>query len=355
MRAIQFLGHNRIAFVDAPEPKPGPGEVVIEIRAAGICGSDLGYLYRPSLEEVVEEPSRYDQRNPTVSGVTPGHEAAGLIVEAGPGVHHLAVGDRVACYHISGCNECRACRAGWMLHCRASRAYGWQRDGAFAERMAADSKTCIKLPDTVSFAEGAYCACGAGTAYQATKRGAPAGGETVAIFGLGGVGLAGVVLARVAGARVIGIDPIGMRRDLALALGAAATIDPMLDDAVEAIFALTNGEGAHLTIDYSGSSAGRLAALDSARTWGRSVFVGERHPTTIDPSPQLLHKQLTLYGSWVCSWPVMDELVQLLDQQSISLEPAITHQLPFERIEEAFQIADQGASGKVVVTAGVTA
>lgn len=350
MRAIQFHGERRISWVDAPEPRPGPGEVLIEIRAAGICGSDLGFLYRPSADQVEAEPYQYDNWKPSLAGVIPGHEPAGEIVEVGAGVHHLVVGDRVACYHISGCNECRACRAGWMLHCKEYRAYGWQRNGAFAERMTADAKTCVKLPKGVSFAAGAYCACGAGTAYQATKRGAPTGGETVAVFGLGGVGLAGVILARAAGARVIGVDPLAMRRDLASELGAAATINPTAEDAVEAIFALTNGEGADLTIDYSGSSPGRLAALDAARIWGRAVFVGERHQTTIDPSPQLLHKQLTLHGSWVCSWPVMDELVHLLDRQSISLDAAITHQLPFAEIEEAFAIADQGACGKVVVT-----
>lgn len=141
MRAITFLGDRQIEFVEAPEPRSGAGEVLIEIRAAGICGSDLGFLYRPSVQETTAEPSAYDQWIPNQVGVIPGHEPAGVIVEVGPAVHHLAVGDRVACYHISGCNECRACRAGWMLHCRSYRSYGWQRDGAFAERMVADSST----------------------------------------------------------------------------------------------------------------------------------------------------------------------------------------------------------------------
>jgi threonine dehydrogenase-like Zn-dependent dehydrogenase len=350
MRSITFLGNRAIEFVEAPEPRPAAGEVVIEIHAAGICGSDLGFLYRPSSDEPLENPSRYDQWIPNEPGVIPGHEPAGVVVEVGPGVGHLEVGDRVACYHISGCNECRACRSGWMLHCRSYRSYGWQRDGAFAERMVADAKTCIKLPDSVSFIAGAYCACGAGTAYQATKRGAPTGGETVAIFGLGGVGLAGIIFAKAAGARVIGVDPIGMRRELARSLGADELIDPLAGDAVEAIYELTHGEGAHLTIDYSGSAPGRLAALDSARVWGRSVFVGERNLTTIDPSPQILHKQLTLHGSWVCSWPVMDELIQLLDHEPLQLERAVTHRYPFDRIEEAFQVADAGECGKVVIT-----
>lgn len=350
MRAVRFLGDREIEFIEAPDPRPGPGEVLIEIRAAGICGSDLGFLYRPSQEETTAEPAAHDQWIPSVAGVIPGHEPAGVIVEVGPGSPHLAVGDRVACYHITGCNECRACRSGWMLHCPIYRSYGWQRDGAFADFMVADAKSCIPLPDGVSFVDGAYCACGAGTAYQATKRGAPTGGETIALFGLGGVGLAGVIFAKAAGARVVAVDPIAMRRDLALSLGADEVIDPVADDAVRTIYELTHGEGAHLTIDYSGSSTGRLAALDSARVWGRSVFVGERNLTTIDPSPQILHKQLTLHGSWVCSWPVMDELIGRLGREPLPLEKAVTHRFPLDRIEEAFRVADGGECGKVVIT-----
>lgn len=349
MQAVTFLGDRDIAFVDAPDPRPGAGEVLIEIRAAGICGSDLGFLYRPSQTEIAAAPAAHDQWTPSVAGTIPGHEPAGVIVEVGPEVHHLQVGDRVACYHITGCNTCRACRSGWMLHCQTYRSYGWQRDGAFAERMVADAKSCIVLPEGVSYVDGAYAACGAGTAYQATKRGAPAGGETAALFGMGGVGLAGVIFAKEAGARVIAVDPIPLRRELATELGADFVIDPGDMDAVAAVHDLTHGEGADLTIDYSGSSPGRLAALDCARVWGRAVFVGERNLTTIDPSPQILHKQLTLHGSWVCSWPVMDELIQRLSREPLGLERAVTHRFSLARIAEAFQIADSGACGKVVI------
>ena len=351
MRAITFRGNRQIEFVSAPDPRPAAGEVLLEIRAAGICGSDLGFLYRPEAGAAAAARSAHDQWQPGVAGVIPGHEPAGVVVEVGPGVTHLAVGDRVACYHITGCNECRACRSGWMLHCPHYRAYGWQRDGAFADYMVADAKSCIVLPPQVSDVLGAYCACGGGTAYQATKRAAPAGGETAAIFGLGGVGLAGVVFAKAAGARVVAVDPIAVRRDLALELGADEVVDPLATDAAAAVLELTHGEGADVTLDYSGSSPGRLAALDSARVWGRTVFVGERNLTTIDPSPQILHKQLTLHGSWVCSWPVMDELVQLLAREPLPLERAVTHRLPFDQIEEAFRVADSGECGKVVVVA----
>lgn len=351
MLAATFHGERRVQLITAPRPRPGPGEVLIQIRAAGICGSDLGFLYRPSAAETAVVPTAYDQWTPSVAGVIPGHEPAGEIVAVESGVTHLAVGDRVACYHITGCNACRACRSGWMLHCRNYRSYGWQRDGAFADFMVADAKSCITLPAGVSYVDGAYCACGAGTAYQATKRGAPAGGETAALFGLGGVGLAGVIFAKAAGARVIAVDPIAMRRELAESLGADETIDPLAVDAVRAIYDLTHGDGADLTIDYSGSSPGRLAALDATRVWGRSVFVGERNLTTIDPSPQILHKQLTLHGSWVCSWPVMDELVQRLAREPLALERAVTHRFSLDNIAEAFQVADGGECGKVVITA----
>ncbi|MDQ2654222.1 MAG: alcohol dehydrogenase, partial [Chloroflexota bacterium] len=96
--------------------------------------------------------------------------------------------------------------------------------------------------------------------------------------------------------------------------------------------------------------AGRLASLDCARVWGRSVWVGERNETTVDPSPQILHKQLTLHGSWVCSWPVMDELIQRLGRGEFAIEPAVTHRFSLDQIDEAFRVADSGQSGKVVIT-----
>jgi propanol-preferring alcohol dehydrogenase len=215
--------------------------------------------------------------------------------------------------------------------------------------MVADERDCVILPDNLSFAVGAYCSCGAGTAYQVTKRLKISGLDNVVIFGCGPVGLATTLFATFQGGRVIAVDVNEKRLDLAKEIGAKFIINPKKNNVVEEVMQITEGEGAEVTIDCSANPEARIAALDCAKIWGRTAYVGEGNKTTIDPSPQILHKELTLIGSWVFSLTSMMELLELLSRHSLPLEDLITNRFVIEDAKRAFEAFSNGqTSGKAV-------
>jgi propanol-preferring alcohol dehydrogenase len=215
--------------------------------------------------------------------------------------------------------------------------------------MVADERDCVKLPDQLSFAVGAYCSCGAGTAYQVTKRLGISGLDDVVIFGVGPVGLAATLFATFEGGRVIAVDVNEQRLELAKAIGAKHVINPNKEDPVEKVFQLTHGEGASVTMDCSANPTARVAALECAKVWGRTAYVGEGNTTTIDPSPQILHKELTLIGSWVFSLTSMMELLEYLARYSLPLEHLITDRFQLENAPQAFEAFAGGqTAGKAV-------
>lgn len=278
------------------------------------------------------------------------HEPAGVVAQVGTGVRHLRVGDRVAVAHLSGCGHCLACRRGWDIDCPEKQTYGFDRDGAMADYMLAEAKDCALLPDSVSFTEGAFYACGAGTGYSALTRGGFAPGETVAVVGLGQVGLCAAYFAAAGGARVIGIDPVAERREFALAHGATFAIDPSEGPVEDAIARINHGHGADLAIDATGVSAGRLAALDAVRPWGRVVMVGFGDArTTVDIGAQIIQKQLTVIGAWVYSTPDLQEMLDDVAKRGLSLAPLILHEYPLDQAERAWQDVDAGSLGKSMV------
>lgn len=334
MRGVYLPGGSRVDIRDVVVPTPGPGQVLLKVRASTICGSDLRAIYR---EHLGSGPEAYQD-------VVGGHEPCGEVVEVGPGCLDTKVGDRRVVYHISGCGVCDECRKGYKIGCTSSarRAYGWQRDGGHAEYLLADEEDLLPLPDSLTFLDGACVACGFGTAYEALRRADTNGGDTVLITGLGPVGLAAGLLAQALGATtVVGTDPDPNRRALAAELGAvtaAVTADEIAD-------ALPGG--AHVAVDCSGSGAGQSTALRNTRRWGRTVLVGEGGTLTTDVSHEIIHKQITVIGSWVSSSYRMSELLQNLDRWGLHPEITVTHRYALDDAEEAYRFADTGVGGKV--------
>jgi propanol-preferring alcohol dehydrogenase len=238
-----------------------------------------------------------------------------------------------------------------MLHCPvAKRSYGWDIHGGHADLILVKAACCVPIPDELSDVDGACCACGVGTAYQASKRVGLSGRDRAVLYGLGPVGLGGVMLAKAMGAYVIGVDRVPERLALAKALGADVVIHAADEDPVAVVRELTEGEGAEVAIDYSGSPQARVNALDCARIWGRVAFVGEGNETTIRPSPQMLHKQLTVIGSWVFGLWELRELADFLVRHSLHPEAMVTHRYPLEHIGEALRVFESGRTGKVVLS-----
>jgi threonine dehydrogenase-like Zn-dependent dehydrogenase len=344
MRGVVFLGERKLRFEEFADPTPDPHDVIVEIKASGMCGSDLKF-YRATGETASLGLGK-------VSGpVIAGHEPCGVVAEVGRAVGERTtrVGARVMVHHYSGCGTCPHCRTGWSQMCsEGSTVYGVTGHGAHAPYMKVPAHTLVALPDELSFATGAAISCGTGTAYRALRRMNLTGGDTIAIVGQGPVGLSATQLAAAMGARVIALDVSAERLERAKQFGADALIDPQTADAVAAIKELTHGAGADLTLDTSGTAAGRLVTVRSAKPWGTACFVGEGGSVTLDVSPDMLRKQLTIMGSWTFSTTVQAECGRFVADRKIAVDHLFTHRWQLAQADEAYRLFDRQTAGKGV-------
>ncbi|MGV9801849.1 zinc-dependent alcohol dehydrogenase family protein [Mycobacterium sp. NPDC003449] len=342
MRGAYLPGDSSAVLRQYDVPSPGPGQVLLQMGASGICGSDIGYIYRGY-------KGYRGVDGPAYQGVVAGHEPAGTIVAAGDGVSRFTVGDRVLLYHIVGCGLCGNCRRGYYISCTGGRAaYGWQRNGGHAPYLLAEERTCIPLPDALSFIDGALIACGFGTAYEGLRRARLSGDHDLLVVGLGPVGLAAGMIGRGMGAgKIIGVEPAAARRDWAETLGVFDATIPAGPAAVDAVRELTGGVGAGVTIDCSGSLPGRSLALEGAAEWGNISLVGEGGDLHTEVSDTLLHKQLTIHTSWVTSLTAMSELATNLVRWGMRPESAVSDVFPLSRAAEAYELAAGTSRGKV--------
>ena len=343
MKGAVLPGNSTAELHDFPVPTPGHGEVLIKVKASTICGSDIRCIYR---EHLGKGPEGYQP------GMIAGHEPAGQIVACGPGLRRFKEGDRVIVYHISGCGVCNDCRRGYMISCTSSyrRAYGWQRDGGMAEYMLAEEKDLVALPDSLSYVDGAQVACGFGTVYEALQRIGVNGNDSVLVTGLGPVGLATLMLAKALGAnQLIGSDVSADRRQLAIDLGLVDHVLQADDITANEVKRLTRGKGVEKAIDCSASPAGRLTAIQATRQWGDIAFVGEGNSCTFQPSPDIIHDQKKIHGSWVTSIWLMEELVERLERWNIHPADLVTHRFSLEQVADAYQLMASGQCGKVAI------
>jgi threonine dehydrogenase-like Zn-dependent dehydrogenase len=342
MKGAYLPGNSTVVFKDVPIPKPEYGQVLVKMKASTICGSDIRAIYR---EHVGKGPEGYQ-------GVIAGHEPCGQVVEEGPGIRRFKKGARVIVYHISGCGVCHDCRMGYMISCSSTlrAAYGWQRDGGMAEYILCDEKDLVELPDELSYADGAQVACGFGTVYEAIQKVGVSGSDSVLIVGLGPVGLATAMLCRAMGAqKIYGIEGNPFRIELAQKLNLADRIFTPSDSNVEDILALTGGKGTERAFDSSGSDKGRAVAIRAARQWGKIAFVGEGGTVNFNPSPDIIHPQKTIYGSWVTSIWLMENLVEELVRWKLHPEILVTHRFPLDKAADAYKLMAEGTCGKVAV------
>jgi threonine dehydrogenase-like Zn-dependent dehydrogenase len=342
MLAAYLPGDGTVELKRADIPSPGHGEVLVRIRAATVCGSDIKGIYHTPREN----------RAANFRNNIAGHEPAGVIEKCGPGMRRFKEGDRVAVYHISGCGVCLECRKGYMINCSSPlrAAYGWDRDGAMAEFMLADEKDLIPLPANLSYIDGAMIACGFGTVYEGLDNIGVSGKDTVLVVGLGPVGMAALMTAKALGARkLIGADTVGERCDIAESKRLAHHTLVSCRDTYKEIMDLTGGAGVSKAVDCSGSPAGRLLAVKAAGKWGRVAYIGEGSTVEFAPSEDLMHWQKTIHGSWVTSIWRMEELTSLISGWGVHPEDLVTHRFPLEKACEAFALMDGGKCGKIAV------
>ncbi len=347
MRGVVFTGDRTLDLMTFPDPTPGRGEVVVEMKASGMCGSDL-HQYRRPKSQPQNATGLPPNPNPTIGG----HEPCGVVAAIGTDVlpAEAQIGQRVMVHHYQGCTQCGHCRSGWQQLCQqvSVKVYGNNAHGGHAKYLLVPANTLVPLRDELSFTAGAAIACGSGTAYGALRRMNVSGRDTIAIFGQGPVGLAGTQFAKAMGARVIALDINPQRLERARAFGADEVINPASTNPVEAIKDLTGGRYADLSLDTSSNSEARLNAIRSTKVWGTMCFVGEGGDVHIDVSPDLLRRQLTLVASWTFSNIIQAECADFCAERQVDVDKLFTHRWTLGQADEAYKLFDRQSDGKGV-------
>ncbi len=272
MKALRWYGRRDLRYVEVPEPFPGPGQLKVKVKLAGICGTDLKeYASGPVLISPAKAP------------LTVGHEFAGRVAALGAGVTGFAVGDRVSGVGYYYCGECYVCQRGLYNICINQGFTGLSTDGCMAESFVIPAYACYRLPDSVSDEAGAMVEPLA-VALHAVRQGGVQAGDTVAIVGEGAIGLCSLLAAKAAGAA--GVYVVAKHRgrgELARKLGADAVIYLDEGSPAQRLQDITRGPGADVSIECVGRPETPQLALDLIRRAGRAVIVGVfEKPGTVD-------------------------------------------------------------------------
>jgi 2-desacetyl-2-hydroxyethyl bacteriochlorophyllide A dehydrogenase len=335
MRAIQMTGVRRpLELRECAPREPGAGEVRVRVRAAGICHSDAHY--RAGLSSMGPLP------------LTLGHEIAGVVDRVGAGVDGVREGDRVGLHYLLTCGECAHCKAGRESFCPQAAMLGHHVDGGFAEAITVPVRNAARLPDGIPFEHGAIMMCSSATALHALRKGRLRAGETVAVFGTGGLGISAVQLARVLGAReVFAVDIRADRLEAASRLG-AVPVDASDSDPVAQLLEATQGNGVDVTLDLVGVPLTMRQALTSLGPLGRAVLVGlSDDMLELDPYREILGREAELIGSNDHTLAEVAEVLAFAERGALDLSAAVTRTVPLAAaaINEVLDALEQNRAG----------
>ena len=332
MRAAVFEGNGRLVVRDIATPEAGVGEVLVEVEACGICGSDV---------QIVNVPPGHPSSPPVVLG----HEFVGRVRALGQGVSGFEVGSRVVVDPDPKCGACTSCRAGRPANCSNIVALGVHRDGALAEYVTTPANTVYAISKAVP-AELAALVEPLACVVNGTNRAAVRPGETVVVFGAGAICCLFIGMFEAAGAgRIIAIEPSSQRAPIARAMGADDVLTP---DEWAARRVELSADGADVVVDAVGSVLPQ--AIDAAAMGGRVVVFG-MNDNARAPLHQIeiTEKGLSIFGSYISNF-TFPTAIRLVEGGALHLEPMLTHVLPLERLTEGLDLLRSGAATKVVVT-----
>jgi D-arabinose 1-dehydrogenase-like Zn-dependent alcohol dehydrogenase len=314
MQAARFIeAHRPLELQELPVPEPGPLDVVVRVEACGICLSDV-HLMDGSIPAVMQP-------------VTPGHEASGVISAVGELVSGWTEGDRVSMMGGKACGRCPNCVRGRLDDCLAFEIMGFHYDGAWAGYVKVPFFALSAIPDVVSFEHAAIVADAVATPYAGlTDTAKLQPGETVGLWGIGGLGTHAVQIARMVGAGfIIAVDPLESARERALSLGADAALDPKAVDIVAEVRSLTNGAGIDVAVDLVGSNAVMKQGAASLARDGRLVMVGlSLEPLTLGPGILLGVQSQSVLGHLGYRPRHLDQLLKLLEHKRLDLTASIS-------------------------------
>lgn len=342
MRALvkTACGPGNLELLDVPVPQIEAGEVLVGVRACGICGSDLKIQ---------------DDQHPYTPPVVIGHEFAGEIVEVGGNVSGWKVGDRVVSeQHVKACGRCRQCLTGNAFACSSKRAPGYFTDGAFAEFIKVPAWLLHRIPENMSYVEAAFTEPSAVAAHGMLDRTGIAPEDVVLILGCGPIGLVAGKMAQVSGASKVIIT--GVDRDetarlpKARELGIDHVVNVMQTDLAGLVNDITHGEGADVVIELSGAPPAISQAFQLARRLGRVGIIGQPPADEIKiPYRQAMFRALTVSFSYSSKYTSWERVLSLFERGAIRPAQFITHVLPLEEWERGFGLSRSGEAVKVVL------
>lgn len=335
MQGILFPGDGTVRLEEFPEPTPGSDDVVVEIRASGMCGSELHFYH-----------GNFDFDHSMIQG----HEPCGVIHSVGSNVPESLAkpGDRVMIHHYWGCGACRRCHEGWPQMCEspgAAKTMAIGAHGGHAPLLLVPARTIIPLHKDLSFRAGAAIGCGTGTAWGAIKRLGGVTDTTTVVFGQGSIGLSAVMFASSMGARVIAVDVNSERLQQAQHFGAELAINSRDGNLVEQVSDLTGGRLADVVIETSGRAS--QDALSVLGTFGRGVFTGLPGHTEFR-TQDIYKKQWTLMTSWTMSWSEQARCAEYIASHNLPVDDLFSHSWRIDQAEEAYTWFTKQDAGKGV-------
>jgi len=335
MKALVLHGIRDLRVEEMPTPKAGPGEVLVRMRAVGLCGSDVHYYTHGRIGDQV-------LRKPMIVG----HEGAGEVAAVGPGVEHVAAGDRVAIEPSRSCGRCEYCLSGRPNICpNVQFASTPPQDGLLCEYAVFEAHQCIPIPVAISFEEAAMLEP-LQVGVHTTNLVGVHPGETVAVVGVGCIGLACMEMARVCGAgRILVTDRLDYRLALARRLGADETVNVDKENPAEAIRRLTEGRGADVVFECTNRAAGAPQAYDLAGIGGRVGLVGipEEDDIVLD-THRPRRKELTIQYIRR-SRQAARQAVDLVASKRVDVAAWVTHRVRIEEAARAFELVEKYADG----------
>lgn len=318
MRALRLNSVGAaLESIDLPTPAAGPGEILVRVRAAGICHSDAHY--RAGRSASLRAP------------LTLGHEVAGEVAAVGAGVTAHALGDRVCLHYLVTCGHCDHCRAGREQYCTTGQMIGHHRDGGYAEYIVVPARNGVRLPASIPFEHGAAMMCSSATSLHALRRGRLVRGETVAVIGVGGLGISAVQLARALGAgAVYAVDRDDAKLATAGRFGAVG-VNASAGDAVARVRALTGGRGVDVALELVGNPVTMRQALQMCGVHGRAVIAGlSRDAMALDSYSELLGPEAELIGSNDHLLSEVEELIGLAGRGALDLRDVVVRSVPLD-------------------------
>lgn len=327
MQAAQLTEIGRpLKLVEVPVPQPGTGEILVRVKAAGICSSDIHY--QDGSSAVTKLP------------ITLGHEVAGEVERCGNNVKYLRSGDRVSLFYLITCGKCIMCTTGNDNYCGEAKMLGKNIDGGFAEYVVVPERNAFPFPESIPFTQAALITDAVATPFHALKRSAIKVGESVLIIGIGGLGIHAVQIARIMGAgRILAMDLDNDKLELAKKVGATAVINPLHDNLKDIISAQTEKAGVDVALELIGLTDTIRQAIESTGLGGRTVIVGIcPNEISLNPYHDLLLKERTIMGSADQCRADFPVIIEMAAQGRLDLSHSVSHEIPLQHVNQGLEM-----------------